>query len=101
MTNYPFSGGEKRVINIGTAGGQTKASSGYTFQFIQKHSARIIDALTKGEDPLLNKPFFEKRFSLYDRIFLNVLCKKKMRGDELFADTLQEKYAAAGFKIPR
>ena len=85
MTNYPFSGGEKRVINIGTAGGQTKASSGYTFQFIQKHSARIIDALKKEEDPLLNKPFFEKRFSLYDRIFLNVLCKKKMRGDELFA----------------
>jgi len=90
MTNYPFSGGEKRVINIGTAGGQTKASSGYTFQFIQKHSDRIIDALTKGEDPLLNKSFLEKRFGLYDRIFLNVLYKKKMRGDELFATLFQK-----------
>ena len=47
MTNYKFSKGENRIINIGTAGGQTKGSSGYTFQFIQKHSEKIIDALVQ------------------------------------------------------
>ena len=52
MTNYKFSKGEKRIINIGTAGGQTKASSGYTFQFIQKHAAKIIDAIVQNKDPL-------------------------------------------------
>ena len=34
---------------IGTAGGQTKASSGYTFQFIQKQSQQIVDYLIAGK----------------------------------------------------
>ena len=85
MTSYTFSKGDERIINIGTAGGQTKASSGYTFQFIQKHSDKIIDALVHGKDPLLTTPFTDKRFSLYDRIFLNVLHNKKMSCDKLFA----------------
>src|SRR5688572_24809402 len=43
MTNYRFAAHNHNIINIGTAGGQTKASSGYTFRFIQKHSAAIVD----------------------------------------------------------
>ena len=85
MTNYKFSKGENRIINIGTAGGDTKASSGYTFQFIQKHTAKIIDALLHEKNPLLTKSFFEKRFNLYDSILLNVLQHKKMSGDKIFA----------------
>ncbi len=61
MTNYQFLNGEKRIINIGTAGGQTKASSGYTFQFIQKHAAKIIEAIIQNKDPLLKKPAFERQ----------------------------------------
>jgi lycopene beta-cyclase len=85
MTNYPFSKGYGRVINIGTAGGQTKGSSGYSFQFIQKHSEKIIEALIHGEEPLLSKRFSRKRFNLYDSIFLNVLYNKKISGEEIFA----------------
>jgi lycopene beta-cyclase len=84
MTNYKFSSGENRVINIGTAGAQTKASSGYTFQFIQKHTAKTIDALVHEKNPLLTKSLFEKRFNLYDSILLNVLQHKKLSGDNLF-----------------
>jgi lycopene beta-cyclase len=90
MTNYAFSKGEKRIINIGTAGGQTKASSGYTFQFIQKHSAKIIDALINNKNPLLKETFFEKRFYLYDSILLNVLYHKKINGDKLFAQLFKK-----------
>src|SRR5258705_12832708 len=50
MTNHKFPAHEGNIINIGSAGGQTKASSGYTFRFIQKHSAEIVERL------LLNKP---------------------------------------------
>ena len=35
MTNICFAKHKGKVINIGIAGGQAKASSGYTFQFIQ------------------------------------------------------------------
>ncbi|HEY2727596.1 MAG TPA: lycopene cyclase family protein, partial [Parafilimonas sp.] len=90
MTNYSFSKGEKRIINIGTAGGQTKASSGYTFQFIQKHSAKIIDALIKNKNPLIKETGFEKRFHLYDSILLNVLYHKKTNGDKLFAQLFKK-----------
>src|SRR5436190_5233339 len=82
MTNYTFPKGEGRIVNIGTAGGQTKSSSGYTFQFIQKHSDKIIHALTHSSNPLIKDSFFNRRFNLYDRIFLNVLYNKKMRGDK-------------------
>ena len=85
MTNYAFSKGENNVINIGTAGSETKASSGYTFQFIQKNTAKIIDALTSNKHPLLKENVFAKRFNLYDSILLNVLANKKMNGDKLFA----------------
>ena len=89
MTNYAFPRGEGKIINIGIAGGQTKVSSGYTYQFIQKHSAKIIDALVSNKSPLLKGSFMEKRFHLYDSIFLNVLHHKKMSGDRLFTQLFQ------------
>jgi lycopene beta-cyclase len=99
MTNYHFSKGEKRIINIGIAGGQTKASSGYTFQFIQKHSEKIIDALVNDNDPLLTQTLSEKRFLLYDSILLNVLYHKKMYGDKLFAQLFRKNTPQAIFKF--
>ncbi len=84
MTDYKFSKGCKSIVNIGTAGGQTKASSGFTFQFIQKHSAKIINALINKKDPIIKENFFEKRFSLYDAVLLNILQNKKMNGAEIF-----------------
>lgn len=90
MTNYNFPKGDNRIINTGTAGGQTKGSSGYTFQFIQKHAEKIIDALVNGKDPLNTQTIFEKRFRTYDGILLNVLKNKKMNGDKLFAQLFQK-----------
>ncbi len=90
MTNYRFSKGEGCIINIGTAGGQTKGSTGFTFQFIQKHSAKITDALIRGKNPLHLQSLTEKRFHLYDSILLNVLHNKKIRGDKLFAQLFQK-----------
>ena len=90
MTNYNFSPEEKRIVNIGTAGNQTKASSGYTFQFIQKHSAKIIDALLENKNPLIEKNAFDKRFDYYDSVLLNVLINKKLNGDKLFAQLFKK-----------
>ena len=38
---YPLNKNEKNKINIGTAGGMTRLSTGYTFLNIQEHSKYI------------------------------------------------------------
>ncbi|MEN9951683.1 MAG: hypothetical protein RLY85_2435 [Bacteroidota bacterium] len=84
MTNHVFSPGEGNVVNIGTAGGQTKPSSGYTFRFIQKHTAAIVQALVHSAHPLIPKKKFEKRFFWYDKVLLHLLYFKKMAGSRIF-----------------
>jgi lycopene beta-cyclase len=73
-------------VNIGTAGGQTKASSGYTFKFIQKHSEALVQSLLTNEHPILKKDIYSRRFSLYDTTMLNVLYNDKAKGDKIFSD---------------
>ena len=55
------------AYNIGISGGQTKASSGYTFQFIQKQAAMIVDQLIKNKD-LSKVPRPPGRFHFYDKV---------------------------------
>lgn len=76
---------QKRIINIGTAGGYTKASSGYTFQFIQKNTQDIVAKLRLGEDPNPVMNFREKMFEWYDRTLLEVLISKRLEGKVVFA----------------
>jgi lycopene beta-cyclase len=84
MTNYSFSKGDGRIVNIGTAGGQTKASSGFTFNFIQRHSDAIIQALANNKNPHIKSSILQKRFHLYDSTLLNILHHKKMRSKDIF-----------------
>ncbi|QEC68002.1 lycopene cyclase [Panacibacter ginsenosidivorans] len=90
MTNFPFSKGEGSIVNLGTAGGQTKASSGFTFRFIQKHTDVIIKALIQKKDPHIDTAFIQKRFAVYDNTLLNILHHKKLSGDKIFADLFKK-----------
>jgi len=90
MTNKPFLKGDGNIINIGTAGGQTKPSSGFTFHFIQKHSDKIINALIAQRDPHVTNSIFLKRFNIYDRTLLNILYNQKLGGDEIFTDLFKK-----------
>lgn len=74
-----------RIINIGTAGGYTKASSGYTFQFVQKNTAQIVKNLLEQKNPNPEKSFDDKRFEWYDRTLLEVILSGKMEGKEIFS----------------
>lgn len=82
MTNHKFPVNDGNIINIGTAGGQTKASSGYTFRFIQKHSAAIVQRLIAGKSPAI-KPA-KKKFHFYDSVLLDILQHKKLSGERIF-----------------
>jgi lycopene beta-cyclase len=85
MTNRKFSFYESSYrYNIGTAGGQTKASSGYTFQFIQKQSQFIVDSLIKGSS-LKQIPSTPKRFRFYDNTLLHILYHRKIQGKDIFS----------------
>ena len=82
MTNHRFSPGSGRVVNLGTAGGQTKASSGFTFQFIQKHSEAILKRLRAGKSPVVDT--WSRRFAFYDSVLLHILYHEKLPGDLVF-----------------
>jgi len=68
---YPSYEIEKNKINIGTAGGMTRLSTGYTFLNIQEHSKYIRNNIEKISK---TKKFeISKKYQFLDDIFLRVL----------------------------
>ncbi|MFZ9743716.1 MAG: lycopene cyclase family protein [Chitinophagaceae bacterium] len=90
MTSAKFPREEGRKIFIGTAGGQTKASSGFTFMFIQKQSAMLVEQLKKTGKPLYSSTKFNQRYSWFDKVLLNVLIKRRVPGDIVFKKMFQK-----------
>lgn len=80
MTNVVFKPGEGKVTFLGTAGGQTKASTGYTFQFIQQHAEKITASLLNHQ-PIEAYP---ARFRFYDSVLLRILAEQKLKGADVF-----------------
>ena len=99
MTNAVFSIIENGVYNIGTAGGQTKASTGYTFQFIQKQTEAIVTLLLQNKKPVVSADFFKKRFKFYDSTLLNLLTNQHLDGSDFFSTLYKNNSAAAIFKF--
>jgi len=70
---YPSNYTEKNKINIGTAGGMTRLSTGYTFLNIQEHSRYIrknIENINKMKIFKINR-----KYQFLDKIFLRVIEK--------------------------
>ena len=83
MTCYPFERkNTSKILNIGTAGGWTKPSSGYTFKFIEKNTFKLIAYIKKNTQFSYFK--IKTRHWIYDLIFLDVLYKKNYLGSDLF-----------------
>jgi lycopene beta-cyclase len=79
---YPLNNRNKNKINIGTAGGMTRLSTGYTFLNIQEHSKYIrknIENISKA------KIFrIDKKYQFLDQIFLRVLKKHPEKMPDIF-----------------
>ena len=84
---YPSFKSEKNKINIGTAGGMTRLSTGYTFLNIQEHSKFI----RKNIENIHNTKKFEigKKYQFLDEIFLRVLEKHPKKMSEIFFKMFQ------------
>jgi len=98
MTNHFFSSFNGNIINIGTAGGQTKGSSGYTFRFIQKHSQELVRCLEESGKPFKFKKA-AKRFRFYDSVLLNILHSDTLPGEVIFSQLFERNKASSVFKF--
>lgn len=97
MTNRAFPSSRHNIIFIGSAGGQTKASSGYTFRFIQKHSRHIVDELVKSKSP--HNANTSKKFNFYDSILLRILSEKTLSGARIFTTLFENNDIQKVFKF--
>ena len=52
------------------------------FSFIQKQVTTIVKFLEKNQYP--NPSIHSKRFTFFDKVFINVLAKRKMKGKHIF-----------------
>jgi len=89
MTTKKFDFYTGTTYNIGVSGGQTKASSGYTFQFIQKQAEMIVDHLIKNKN-LSKVPRTPGRFHFYDKVLLDVLHNKRVTARDIFTSLFKK-----------
>ncbi|MEO1413840.1 MAG: lycopene cyclase family protein [Bacteroidota bacterium] len=76
MTNRRFKRKvSDHIINIGTAGGATKATTGYTFRRIQKEAQAIVKSLEEKDNVEL-LPASSFRFRIYDNLLLYIILKR-------------------------
>ena len=79
---YPSNIKEKNKINIGTAGGMTRLSTGYTFLNIQEHSKYIRENIENIADTKIFE--IDKKYKFLDKIFLKVLKKQPEKMPAIF-----------------
>lgn len=98
MTCYPFSNkNTKNVLNIGTVGGWTKASTGYTFKNADKNSSELVSFLLTETD--FRKFHKKTKFWFYDLIFLDVLDKNNELGSVVFSSLFKKGNSTLIFKF--
>jgi len=84
MTSYEFwKHNTKNIINFGSAGGWTKASTGYTFKNATKKSKALVQFLQTETD--FTKFHKKDKFWFYDLLFLDVLNRRNDLGSEVFS----------------
>ncbi len=79
---YPSFKNENKIINIGSVGGMTRLSTGYTFLNIQEHSKYIV----KNIDNIVGAKIFNlgKKYQFLDKVFLRVLKKHPEKMPKIF-----------------
>ncbi len=71
------------IWNIGTVGGMTKPTTGYTFQRIHTQTRHLVDGWASGHGPQ-PLPGGPARFELADRVLLNILHHHPEQGRPIF-----------------
>lgn len=84
MTSYKFwENNTKNIVNIGSAGGWTKASTGFTFKNVTKKSKELVSFIQTEKD--FTKFHKKGKFWFYDLLFIDVLYKNNELGSKVFS----------------
>jgi len=98
MTSYKFwKNNSKNILNIGSSGGWTKASTGYTFKNTVRKSKRLVAFLLLEND--FRKFHKMNKFWFYDVLLLDILDKKNELGSSVFSAMFKSGNAALIFKF--
>jgi len=98
MTCYPFwKHNTKNIINIGSAGGWTKASTGYTFKNASKKSKALVQFLKSESD--FSKFHKKDKFWFYDLLLLDILSSKNELGSKIFSSMFKKGSSTVIFKF--
>jgi lycopene beta-cyclase len=89
MTDFKFKRKEGNIIHIGTAGGDTRGSTGYTFNNIQKTVTSILNAFKTRSESKISIKTIPKIHQWFDSTILQVLNKKKYLGNQIFTDIFE------------
>lgn len=82
MTSFPFwNRNSKTYIRIGSTGGWSKTSTGFTFSTAQK-KAKIL--AQQFPNLILKRTLKNRKFWFYDWIFIEFLCNYNHLGNEIF-----------------
>tara|TARA_B100001113_G_C20749590_1_gene466003 strand:- start:138 stop:602 length:465 start_codon:yes stop_codon:yes gene_type:complete len=81
---FPSFKNDDKNIHIGSAGGMTRLSTGYTFLNIQNHSKYIVKNFDEIEK--IKKFNIGKKYQFLDKIFLRVLERYPEKMPKIFSD---------------
>lgn len=98
MTCYKFwEHNSKNILNIGSAGGWTKASTGFTFKNTTKKAKQLVQFLDSNSD---FRTFHKlDKFWYYDLLFIDVLYQNNALGSKIFSSLFQKGSPVPIFKF--
>ncbi|WP_431885047.1 lycopene cyclase family protein [Micromonospora wenchangensis] len=84
MTDAPFDGRPSpRVVRLGTAGGATRPSTGFTFSAMHRQAGQVAAALAAGRPPV-PRPAYPGRHRWMDAVALRAWDSGAVAGPEFF-----------------
>lgn len=84
MTDGPFDPRPSpRVVRLGTGGGATRPSTGFTFVAMHRQAGQIADALAEGRAPV-PAPAYPRRHRWLDAVALRALDRGPLAGPDFF-----------------
>jgi lycopene beta-cyclase len=100
MTNHPLPArASPHVINLGTRAGRAKPSTGYAFQRIQQHSARLVSALASTGQPPADLTGDRWQFRLFDTLLLDIMQRRGETTRDLFRQLFERNPLARIFRF--
>jgi lycopene beta-cyclase len=96
MTTYPlWERNSAKIIHIGTAGGWSKACTGYTFANTMSYSKTLTQNIKKGKFSIN----IQNRWWYYDHIMLRVLSKDNSLGSYFFTSIFKSNKISSIFRF--